>query len=170
LTQDYSGWRREDASSWFAFNEVQMGVSGFGPALHINLDEFERRLREGVQRTGTNAPSKLPRISDSSSRLPHPALSGRAPNTLERARTKQSTEPFDVRPSPQSHLTPGHGTSIADAEDPRALDVDDFRRWWRQSLTPEGAENRSPRRKLTRMAIALEQNPIILYRPDNRRI
>ena|SRR5271166_1787797 len=147
-----------------------MGVSGFGPALHINLDEFERRLREGVQRTGTNAPSKLPRISDSSSRLPHPALSGRAPNTLERARTKQSTEPFDVRPSPQSHLTPGHGTSIADAEDPRALDVDDFRRWWRQSLTPEGAENRSPRRKLTRMAIALEQNPIILYRPDNRRI
>src|SRR6476659_3234096 len=99
-----------------------MGVSGFGPAPQSNLGEFERRFREGVQRTGANdAPSNLPRTAESSSRLPHPALSRRAPNTLECARTgKESTEPLDVRSSPQLRLTPGDGTSIVDAEDPRA--------------------------------------------------
>ena len=134
-----------------------MGVSGFGPAPQINLGEFERRLREGVHRTGPNdAPSKLPRIAESSSRLPHPALSRRAPNTLERARTrKESTEPLDVRSPPQLHVPPGNGTSIVDAEDPRTLDVDDFRRWWQQRLAGEPAQDRSRGRKLPRMAIAL---------------
>ncbi len=133
-----------------------MGVSGFGPAPHINLDEFERRLREGGQRTGPNdAPSKLPRITESSSRLPHPA-SRCASNTVERARTaKESTELLDVRSSPQLHLTPGDGTSMVDSEDPQALDVDDFRRWWQHGLTQEAAQNRSRGRKLTRMAVAL---------------
>ena len=134
-----------------------MGVSGFGPAPQINLDEFERRLREGVHRTGPNdAPSKLPRTTESSSRLPHPALSRRAPNTLERARTrKESTEPLDVRSPPQLHVPPGNRTSIVDAEDPRTLDVDDFRRWWQQRLAGEPAQDRSQGRKLPRMAIAL---------------
>ena len=134
-----------------------MGVSGFEPAPHINLGEFERRLREGMQRTCPNdAPSKLPRTTESSNRLPHPALSGCAPNSLGCARTgTESTEPFDVRSSPQLHLTPGIGTSIVDAEDPRALDVDDFRRWWQQRLAQEAAHDRSRGRKLTRMAIAL---------------
>ena len=134
-----------------------MGVSGFGPAPQINPGEFERRLQEGVQRTSANdAPSKLPRIAESSSRLPHPAVSRRAPNTLERARTgKESTEPLDVRSSPQLQLPPGDGTSIVDAEDPRAFDVDDFRRWWQQRLVGEAAQDRSRGRKLPRMAIAL---------------
>ena len=83
-----------------------MGVSGFGPAPQINPGEFERHLREGVQRTGPNdAPSNLPRTTESSSPLPHPALSRRAPNALERARTrKESTEPLDVRSPPQLHV------------------------------------------------------------------
>ena len=134
-----------------------MGVSGFGPAPQINPGEFERRLREGVHRTGPNdAPSNLPRTTESSSPLPHPALSRHAPNTLERARTgKESTEPPDVRSSPQLHLPPGNGTSIVDAEDPRAFDVDDFRRWWQQRLAGEAAQDRSRGRKLPRMAIAL---------------
>jgi hypothetical protein len=127
-----------------------MGVSGFGPTPQTNLSEFERRLREGVQRTGPNdAPSKLPRMAESSSRIPHPALSRGAPNTLEGARTgKESTER-------QLYLTPGNGTSIVDAEEPRAFDVDDFRRWWQQRLAGEAAQDRSRGRKLKRIAIAL---------------
>jgi hypothetical protein len=134
-----------------------MGVSGFGPAPQINPGEFERRLREGVHRTGPNdAPSNLPRTTESSSPLPHPALSRRAPNALERARTrKESTEPLDVRSPPQLHVPPRNGTSIVDAEDPRTLDVDDFRRWWQQRLAGEAAQDRSRGRKLPRMAIAL---------------
>ena len=135
-----------------------MGVSGFGPAPQINPGEFERRLREGVHRTGPNdAPSNLPRTTESSSPPPHPALSRRAPNALERARTrKESTEPLDVRSPPELHvLRPGNGTSIVDAEDPRTLDVDDFRRWWQQRLAGEAAQDRSRGRKLPRMAIAL---------------
>ena len=133
-----------------------MGVSGFGPA-PINPDEFERRLREGVHRAGPNdAPSKLPRTTESSSPLPHPALSLRAPNTLERARTgKESTEPLDVRSPPELHVPPGNGTSIVDGEDPRTFDVDDFRRWWQQRLAWEPAQDRCRGRKLPRMAIAL---------------
>jgi len=42
-----------------------------------------------------------------------------------------------------------------DAEDPRAFDVDDFRRWWQQRLVGEAAQDRSRGRKLPRMAIAL---------------
>ena len=134
-----------------------MGVSGFGPAPQINPGEFERRLREGVHRTGPNdAPSNLPHTTESSSPLPHPALSRRAPNALERARTrKESTEPLVVRSPPQLHVPPGNGTSIVDAEDPRTLDVDDFRRWWQQRLAGEAAQDRSRGRKLPRMAIAL---------------
>ena len=133
-----------------------MGVSGFGPAPQSNLDEFERRLREGVQRTDPNdAPSK-PRTTESSSRLPHPALSRRAPNTLECAGSrKESIEPLDVRSLPQLHLPLGNGISIVDAEDPRTLDVDDFRRWWQHRLAREPAHDRSQGRKLPRMAIAL---------------
>ena len=133
-----------------------MGVSGFGPAPQVNPGEFERRLREGVHRTGLNdAPSNLPRATESSSPLQHPALSWGAPNTQERARTKESTEPLDVRSPPQLHPTPGNGTSIVDAEDPRTLDVDDFRRWWQQRLAGETAQDRSRGRKLPPMAIAL---------------
>jgi hypothetical protein len=53
------------------------------------------------------------------------------------------------------HVPPGNGTSIVDAEDPRTLDVDDFRRWWQQRLAGEAAQDRSRGRKLPRMAIAL---------------
>src|SRR5580704_6463939 len=132
-----------------------MGVSGFGPAPQINPGEFERRLREGVHRTGPNdAPSNLPRATESSSPLPHPALSRRAPKALERAPTrKESTEPLDVRSPPQLHVPPGNGTSIGDAEDPRTLDVDDFRRWWQQRLAWEPAQDRSQGRKTPRIAL-----------------
>jgi hypothetical protein len=44
---------------------------------------------------------------------------------------------------------------MVDSQDSRALDVDDFRRWWQQSLTQEAAQNPPRGRKLTRMAIAL---------------
>jgi len=110
-----------------------------------------------VHRTGPNdAPSNLPHTTESSSPLPHPALSRRAPNALERARArKESTEPLVVRSPPQLHVPPGNGTSIVDAEDPRTLDVDDFRRWWQQRLAREPAQDRSRGRKLARMAIAL---------------
>jgi hypothetical protein len=130
-----------------------MGASGFGSAPHFNLDEFQRRLREVVQRTAPNgAPSKLPRLTESSVPLLHPALSKRIANTLERG--KKSTEPLDVRPSPQSHQTDDAGTPIFDVDDPRAFDVDNFRRWWRQSSTREAAQDRSRGQKLTRIAIA----------------
>jgi hypothetical protein len=135
-----------------------MGVSGFGPAPRINVDEFERCFREGVQGTSpNNAPSKLPRLTQSS-RLPHSALSRRAPKTLDRARIG---EPLDVRSSPQSHLTHVDETSIVNAEDQRALDVDDFRRWWRQRSPQEAAQDRSRGRKLTRIAIALAGTALI---------
>ena len=130
-----------------------MGASGFGSAPHFNLDEFQRRLREVVQRTAPNGASKLPRLAESSIPLPHPALSKRIANTLERG--KKSTEPLDVRPSPQSHQTDDAGTPIFDVDDPRAFDVDNFRRWWRQSSTREAAQDRSRGQKLTRMASAL---------------
>jgi hypothetical protein len=42
-----------------------------------------------------------------------------------------------------------------DAEDPRTLDVDDFRRRWQQRLAGEPAQDRSRGRKQTRIAIAL---------------
>jgi hypothetical protein len=99
-------------------------------APHINADEFARRLR---------APSRLPHISEPSSQL-----SPCAPNT-----GTESIEQLDVRSSPQSHLKPDA------AKGPRALDVDDFRRWWRRRLIHEAAENRSHERKPPRMAIAL---------------
>ena len=136
---------------------IERGVSGFGPAPQINPGEFERRLREGVHRTGLNdAPSNLPRATESSSRLPHPALSWGAPNTLERARIgKESTKPLDVRSPAQLHVPLGNGASTVDAEDPRTLDVDDFRRWWQQRVAGEAAQDRSRGRKLTSMAIAL---------------
>ena len=118
-----------------------MGVSGFGPAPQINLHEFERRLREGEHRTDPNdAPSKLPRTAGS---------------------RKEPTEPLDVRSLPQLHLPLGNGISIVDAEDPRTLDVDDFRRWWQQRLAREPAHDRSQGRKLPRMAIALAGIAII---------
>ena len=83
-------------------------------------------------------------------------LPRRAPITLERAPTgKESTEPLDVRSSPQLHLPPGNRTSTVDAEDPPAFDVDDFRRWWQQRLAGEAAQDRSRGRKPTRIAIAL---------------
>ena len=101
-----------------------MGVSGFGPAPQTNLGEFERPSRE--------------------------ALSPCAPSTPGRARASGGfTRPLDVGSSQQSHLTLSDETSIIGAEE-----LDDFRRWWRQSLTQKAAENRPRGRKLTRMAIA----------------
>jgi SPOR domain len=100
-----------------------MRDSGLGPAPQTNLDEFERRSRE--------------------------ALSPCAPTTPGRARAGGGfAGPLDVGSSQQSHLTPGDETSIVGAEE-----LDDFRRWWRQSLTPAAAENRPRGRRLTRMAI-----------------
>ena len=136
-----------------------MGVSGFGPAPHNNLDKSERRFREGAQRTAPNdAPSELPRIAESSARLPRMALEHAGIG-------KEAAEPFDVRSSPQLHPTversvihgvvgePVDGTS--NVEGPQALDVDDFRRWWRQSWNQETAEKHYRGPKLTRMAMAL---------------
>jgi hypothetical protein len=117
----------------FAFNEDQMGVPTFGPAPHINVDEFARRLR---------APSRPPCLSESSSRL----------SQCARNTGKESIEPL-VRSSPQLRLDPGDGTSIVDTDDPRA--VDDLRRWWQQRLPLEVAQDHSRGRKLTGMAIAV---------------
>jgi hypothetical protein len=101
-----------------------MGDSGFGSAPQINLGEFERPSRE--------------------------ALSPCAPSTPGRARAGGGfTRPLDVGSSQESHLTHGDETSIVGAED-----LDDFRNWWRQSLTQKAVENRPRGRKLTRMAIA----------------
>jgi hypothetical protein len=108
-----------------------MGVSAFGPALHVNADEFARRLR---------VPTRLPRISEPSS----------SPNTPERV--GEGTEPIDaldVRSSPDDK------TSIVDTDHPRPIDVDDFRRWWRCRLIQEAAENGPHRRKSARVAITL---------------
>jgi hypothetical protein len=108
-----------------------MDVTGFGLAPRANVDEFARHL---------HAPSRLRHISESSSRL-----SQYAPSTLERASTgKESIEPLDVR-SPSGDR----------AKDPRALDVDAFRRWWRQRVIQEVAEKRSHRRIPTGVAITL---------------
>jgi hypothetical protein len=107
------------------------------------VDEFARRLR---------APSRLPRISESSSRLSECAPN--TPNTPERGGTgKESIEPLDLRSPPQLHLKPGGGASIVDADDPRT--VDDLRRWWQKRLPQGAAQDHSRRQKLTRMAIAL---------------
>jgi hypothetical protein len=62
-----------------------MGVSGFGPAPQVNPGEFERRLREGVHRTGPNdAPSNLPRTTD----LITASASGSVTARSERSRTR----------------------------------------------------------------------------------
>jgi hypothetical protein len=111
-----------------------MGVPTFGPAPHINVAEFARRLR---------APSRPPCLSESSSRL----------SQCARNTGKESIEPLDVRSSPQLRLDPGDGTSIVDTDDPRA--VDDFRRWWQQRLPQEVTQDHSRGRKLTGMAIAV---------------
>jgi SPOR domain len=144
LTQGYSGWPRGDAGSWFAFDEDQMGVSGFGPAPHANLDEYERRLRKGMLRTCPDgAPSNAPRRTGSSNRPAHPVPSLPAP-------AGTGTESTDVSLS----LQIAGETSIVDAEDQQALDVEDFRRWWRQRLAQESTQDRLGGRKLKRMAIA----------------
>ena len=125
------GWRREDARASFAFNEDQMGVPRIRPAPQINPEEFERRLREGVQRTSPNDPlSKLARKTDSS-RLPPPGPSRFVPNVTGHTRSyAESSELFDFGDVRESDETHDDETSIVDAQDPRALDVDDFRRWW----------------------------------------
>ena len=135
-----------------------MGVSGFGPAPHSNLDQSERRYREGAQRTAPNdAPSETPRIEESSARLPRVAL--------EHANMgKEAAQSFDARSSPQLQPTVDRGVihgvvgepvdATSNVEGSQALDVDDFRRWWRQSLTQETAEKHYHGPELTRMAIA----------------
>ena len=119
-----------------------MGASGFGPAPHINPNEFERRPTEGGGREA--APS---------TQLPHATRSSRATG-------RERAEPLDVRPSPQARLTHCDETSIADTEDSHALDVDDFRRWWRKRLPQEAAQNRS--RRLRRMHLAATLGVIAL--------
>ena len=57
----------------------------------------------------------------------------------------QGTNPNDAR----SELP------LVNAEDPRPFDVDDFRRWWGRRLPQEAAQDRSRRRKLKRVPIAL---------------
>jgi SPOR domain len=133
-----------------------MGVPRIRPAPQVNPEEFERRLREGVQRTSPNDPlSKLAPKTDSS-RLPPPGPSRCVPTVTGHTRSyAESSQLFDfgdVRPSDETH---DDETSIVDAQDPRALDVDDFRRWWQQGLAQEAAENRSRGWKLTPMALVL---------------
>ena len=133
-----------------------MGVPRIRPDQQVNPEEFERRLREGVQRTSPNDPlSKLAPKTDLS-RLPPPGPSRCDPNvtghTRSYAELSQLFDFGDVRPSDETH---DDETSIVDAQDPRALDVDDFRRWWQQGLAQEAAENRSRGWKLTPMALVL---------------
>src|SRR5271166_4205898 len=74
---------------------------------------------------------------------------------------KESTEPLDVRLSPPSYLTHASEATIFDTEDPRALDVDDFRMRWQQGLDQEATKNRSRGWKVTRMAVALAAVAIV---------
>ena len=121
-----------------------MGVSGFGPAPHANPDEYERRLRKGMMmRCPDGAPSDAPRRAASSNRPPQPVPSLPAP-------VGTGAESIDLSLS----LQIADETSIVDAEDQHALDVEDFRRWWRQRLAQELTRDRLGGRKLTRMAIA----------------
>lgn len=115
-----------------------------------------RRLREGVQRTSPNDPlSKLARKTDSS-RLPPPGPSRFVPNVTGHTRSyAESSQLFDFGDVRESDETHDDETSIVDAQDPRALDVDDFRRWWQQRLAREVAENRSRGWKLTPLALVL---------------
>ena len=104
-----------------------MGVSGFGPAPHANPDEYERRLRKGMMmRCPDGAPSDAPRRAASSNRPPQPVPSLPAP-------VGTGAESIDLSLS----LQIADETSIVDAEDQHALDVEDFRRWWRQRLAQE---------------------------------
>ena len=134
-----------------------MGVSGFGPAPHRNLDKSERPFCKGAHRTGSkDAPSELPRTAESSTRLPRMA-SARA--------GKEAAGPFDVGSSPQLHSTVDGGVihgvvgepvdGTANVEGPQALDVDDFHRWWRHSLNQESTEKHYRGPKLTRLALSL---------------
>src|SRR5271157_4157807 len=116
-----------------AFDEDQMGVSGFRPAPHINPDELECRLRA----------EQAAHVAESS-RLPPPGLSRSAPNVPGRARTSSgSTRLFDVGPSPPSYETHDNRTetTTVDAEEPQAVDVDDLRVWWEQGLAQEATES-----------------------------
>ena len=133
-----------------------MGVPRIRPAPQVNPEEFERRLREGVQRTSPNDPLSKLAPKTNSTRLPPPGPSRCDPNVTGHTRSyAESSQLFDfgdVRPSDETH---DDETSIVDAQDPRALDVDDFRRWWQQGLAQEAAENRSRGWKLTPMALVL---------------
>jgi hypothetical protein len=82
-----------------------MGVSAFGP--HINVDEFARRLRPA---------SRLPRISESSSRLCQ-----YAPNALELAGTGK--ESIDQRSSLDAALD--YAVLHFDARIDHAAELDD---------------------------------------------
>ena len=136
-----------------------MGVSRFGPAQPNNLDKSERPFPEGAQWAGPNdAPLELPLVAESSARLPRMALEHAGIG-------KKAAEPFDVRSPPQFHPTVDRGVIHGVVEEPvdgtsnvegsQGLDVDDFRRWWRQSWNQETAGKHYRGPKLTRMAIAL---------------
>ena len=91
-----------------------------------------------------------------SSRLPPPGPSRCDPNVTGHTRSyAESSQLFDFGDVRESDETHDDETSIVDAQDPRALDVDDFRRWWEQGLAREVAENRSRGWKLTPMALVL---------------
>jgi SPOR domain len=127
------------------------------PAPYINADQLKRPLRaEGVQRAGPSEPrSDLARKTDSSTLL-HSAPSRSAPDAAGRARLdRELPEPLEAGPPPPSHLSYDDEPAIVDAENPQAVDLDDFREWWRQRLGQEAAESRSGRWKLTPLGRAL---------------
>ena len=128
----------------FALNEID-GRPRIRPDQQVNPEEFERRLREGVQRTSPNDPLSKLAAEDQLIKAPHLRVRHDASRMLQGtpARMRNRVRLFDfgdVRPSDETH---DDETSIVDTQDPRALDVDDFRRWWQQGLAQEAAENRS---------------------------
>ncbi len=90
------------------------------------------------------------------STLPHSVPSRSAPDGAGRARLdKELAEPLEVGPPPPSDLWYDDEPTIVDADNPQAVNLDDFREWWQQRLAQGAAESRSGRWKLTSLGRAL---------------
>jgi SPOR domain len=126
-----------------------MAGSEVRPPQQDILDESERRMPEGVQRTSPNGPlSELERPNQPSRLLPLGSPRSAAEITSGAGATKQSTEPLNFR-QPPSRTTHEEVSIIA------AGDIDDFRRWWQRRSVQERVENRSRGWKLATLPVAL---------------